>query len=306
MYRSEEGMRMILLTLVATTTACATEGTSRGDTISVDPKDASGATARVVSKDGSQIGFTRVGNGPALVIVSGALAHRALNGDTALVRKLADHFSVYTYDRRGRGESSDTKPYAVDREIEDLEALIDHAGGKAYVYGVSSGAALALQAAAKLGAAKVSKLAVYEPPYGQPQRDFTAQKEGVKERVRTGQPGDAAAFFLSAIGTPSNVLEGMKSSPDWEAIKRFDFTLAYDFDVLGDGRVPEDIVKAIGIPTLVMAGEKSMDFMHPTATRIASLIPDAQRTTLKGQTHQVAAEAVAPVLIEFLGNGRDQ
>ena len=297
-------MRTILLALVATITACATERTSQEDTSSVTARDERGAMARIPSKDGSQIGFTKVGNGPALVIVSGALAHRELNGDTVLVRKLMDHFSVYTYDRRGRGESSDTKPYAVDREIEDIEALIDHAGGKAYLFGVSSGGALALQAAAKLGAAKVSKLAVYEPPYGQPPRDFTAQKDSVKKLVQTGQPGDAASFFLSAIGTPPNVLEGMKNSPDWEAIKKIDFTLAYDYDVLGDGSVPEDVVKAIGIPTLVMVGEKTMDFMHPTATRLATLIPNAQRTTLKGQTHQVKPEAVAPLLIEFLNNGR--
>ena len=297
-------MRVVLLAVAASVAACATEQTSRGDTVSVNAGDEKGAMARLTSKDGSQIGFTKVGNGPALVIVSGALAHRELNGDTALVRKLMDHFSVYTYDRRGRGESSDTKPYAVDREIEDIEALIDHAGGKAYVYGVSSGAALALQAAAKLGAAKVSKLAIYEPPYGQPQRDFTAQKDRVTDLARTGQPGDAASFFLSAIGTPPEVLEGVKKSPDWEKIKKIDFTLTYDFDVLGDGRVPEDVVKAIGIPTLVMVGEKTMDFMHPTATRIANLIPNAQRTTLTGQTHQVKAEVVAPVLIEFFGKAQ--
>ena len=111
---------------------------------------------------------------------------------------LTEHYSVYTYDRRGRGESGDTKPYAVDREIEDIEALIDHAGGKAYLFGVSSGAALSLRAAAKLGADKVSKLALYDPPYGQPQRDFAEQKARVSELVRTGQPGDAAAYFLHA------------------------------------------------------------------------------------------------------------
>jgi pimeloyl-ACP methyl ester carboxylesterase len=294
-------MRTILLALVATITACATERPSRGDTASVDTRPERGGMARVVSRDGTQIGLTKVGNGPALVIVSGALSHRALNRDTLLLRKLMEQYSVYTYDRRGRGESSDTKPYAVDREMEDIEALIDHAGGKAYLYGVSSGAALALQAAARLGAAKVTKLAVYEPPYGQPPRDFTMQKDSVKVLVSKGQPGDAATFFLSAIGTPPKVLEGMKSSPDWEAMRRIDFTLAYDYDVLGDGKVPEDIVKAIRVPTLVMAGEKSMPFMHATATRLANLIPNAQRATLTGQTHQVAAEAVAPVLIEFFG-----
>jgi pimeloyl-ACP methyl ester carboxylesterase len=257
--------------------------------------------ARIASRDGSQIAFDKVGNGPALIIVSGALAHRSLYPDTLLVSKLKEHFSVYTYDRRGRGESSDTKPYAVDREIEDIEALIENAGGKAYLYGVSSGAALALQAAAKLGPSKVSKIALYEPPYGQQRSEFTKQKERVNELVRTGQPGDAATFFLSAIGTPPRVLEGMKKSPDWEGIRKIDFTLAYDYDVLGDGTVPEDIANAIAVPTLVMDGEKSMDFMRPTATRIAKLIPNAQHTTIKGQTHQVEAQAVAPLLIEFFG-----
>ena len=259
---------------------------------------------RVPSRDGTLIAFTKGGKGPALVIVSGALSQRSLVGDTLLVPRLMEHFTVYTYDRRGRGESGDTKPYAVDREIEDIGALIDHAGGSAYVFGVSSGAALSLQAAAKLGAAKVSKLALYDAPYGQRPSDFATQKDSVRKLVRTGQPGDAAAFFLSAIGTPPKVLEGMKSSPDWEAIKKIDFTLAYDYDVLGDGQVPEGVVKAITVPTLVMNGEKSMDFMHATAARIASLIPNARHTTIKGQAHGVTADATVPVLTEFFAGTR--
>lgn len=193
----------------------------------------------------------------------------------------------------------------LDREIEDIQALIDDVGGKAYLYGSSSGAALALQAAAKLGPVKVPRLALYEPPYGQEEREFNKQKESINELVKTGKPGDAAAFFLSAIGTPPDVLEGMKKSPDWEAIKKIDFTLVYDYAVLGDGQVPPDIAKAITVPTRVMTGEKrkSMPYMHPTADRIAKLIPNAQRKTLKGQPHQVDAEAVAPALIEFFGKG---
>lgn len=206
---------------------------------------------RVPSKDGTPIAVTKAGNGPALVVVSGALSHRALLGDTLLVPKLAERFTVYTYDRRGRGESGDTKPYAVDREIDDLGALIDHAGGSAYLYGVSSGAALSLQAAAKLGAAKVSKLAIYDAPYGQPQAQFDEQKKRIGELVKTGQPGDAASYFLSAIGTPPKALDEMKKSPAWEPMKKMDFTLAYDYQVLGDGDVPEDVVKAITVPTIV-------------------------------------------------------
>ena len=259
---------------------------------------------RVPSRDGTQIAFTKAGNGPALILVSGALSHRALIGDPQLVPRLGEHFSVYTYDRRGRGESGDTKPYAVDREIEDIDALIEHAGGKAYLFGVSSGAALSLQAAAKLGAAKVSKLAIYDAPFGQPQRQFDEQKARVNELVKTGQPGDAASYFLSAIGTPPKALEEMKHSPAWEAMKKIDFTLAYDYEVLGDGQVPEDVAKAITVPTLVMNGEKSMDFMHAAAARMASLAPDGRHTTIKGQAHGVTAEATVPVLVEFFGKDR--
>lgn len=256
--------------------------------------------AIATSNDGTRIAFEKAGKGPALVIVGGALSDR--KGGRPLAGKLSDRFTVYAYDRRGRGQSSDTKPYAVDREIEDLGALIQEAGGKAYVYGVSSGAALALQAATKLGAAKVTKLAVYEPPYGQDERAFKQQKDRIHQLVQTGKPGDAAAFFFSAIGTPPQAIEDLKRSPNWEDIGKIDFTLAYDYAVLGNGSVPET-VQRVSVPTLVMDGEKSMGFMHPTADRIAELVPNAQRKTIKGQTHQAAPEAVAPLLIEFFGEG---
>ena len=254
----------------------------------------------VTSRDGTRIAFEKSGNGPALIIVNGALSHRKLYGDTALLQMLGQHFTTYTYDRRGRGESSDVQPYAVAREIEDIEALITNAGGQAYLYGVSSGAALALRAAATLGPAKVPKLAMYEPPYGPESEEFEQQKQQVNQIITSGQPGEAAAFFLEAIGTPPEALEGMKSSPEWEEIKKIDFTLAYDFEVLGNGMVPADITRAITIPTLVMDGEKSMDFMHATADQLAKHIPSAERKTLTGQTHQAAAGAVGPVLIAFL------
>ena len=252
----------------------------------------------VTAKDGTRIAFEKVGKGPALVVVGGALSQR--NGGKALAGKLMDRFTVYTYDRRGRGESSDTKPYAVDREIEDLDALIAQAGNKAYLYGVSSGGALVLQTAAKLGPEKVPRLALYEPPYGQDARAFNQQKDRVNQLVETGKPGDAAAFFLSAIGMPPQVLEDMKRSPEWEGMKKIDHTLVYDYEVLGDGNVP-DSIERIRVPTLVMVGEKAMPFMHPSADRIAELVPNAQRTTLKGQSHQASPDVVAPLLSEFFG-----
>jgi pimeloyl-ACP methyl ester carboxylesterase len=254
----------------------------------------------VTSGDGTRIAFDKTGSGPALIIVSGALSHRKLYGDTALQRLLAQHFTTYTYDRRGRGESADVQPYAVEREIEDIEALINDAGGQAYLYGISSGAALALRAAAALGPTKVTKLALYEPPYGQDTKEFGQQKEQINEIIKSGKPGEAAEFFLSALGTPPDALEGMKASPEWHEIRKIDRTLAYDFEVMGTGTVPADIARTIAVPTLVMDGEKSMDFMHATADQLAKLVPGAQRKTLTGQTHQAAADVVAPTLIAFL------
>lgn len=290
-------MRRLVSTLGIILAACQME--DRGN---VQPTAAQESkqdmTHRVTSKDGTQIAFEKTGAGPAIIIISGALSHRKMFRDNPLPGKLAQQFTVFLYDRRGRGESADVQPYAVEREIEDIEALVREAGGSAFLYGVSSGGALALQAAAKLGSAQVPKLAIYEPPYGQKQQDFAAQKQGVTEIVRTGAPGEAAAFFLSAIGTPPAALEDMKRAPQWEEMKKMDFTLAYDYAVLGDGAVPEDVVKTIRVPTLVMNGD-SMPFMPATANRITELIPGARHKTFEGQAHQVDAEVMAPVLIEF-------
>jgi pimeloyl-ACP methyl ester carboxylesterase len=289
---------------LAMTMACATSekpGVPGGSAMSATSKpESSPDVAFAASKDGTPIAFEKAGTGPALVVVGGALSHR--KGSKPLAAKLAERFTVYTYDRRGRGQSGDTKPYAVEREIEDLGAIIAQAGNQAYAYGVSSGAALALQAAATLGPEKVAKLAVYEPPYGQPERAFDEQKERIGQLVQTGKPGDAAAYFFSAIGTPTQAVEDMKRSPDWEGIEKIDFTLAYDYAVLGNGSVP-DTVQSITVPTLVLDGEKSMPFVHPTADRVAKLVPNAKRTTIPGQTHQASPEAVAPLLIEFFGAG---
>jgi pimeloyl-ACP methyl ester carboxylesterase len=260
--------------------------------------------AYVTSKDGTKIAFEKSGKGPAVIIVSGALSARSLfEGEPMLlVEMLSKHFTVYIYDRRGRGESTDEQPYAVQREIEDLEALIDTAGGRAYLYGVSSGGALSLHAAGTLGAAKVQKLAIFEVPYGQGKEVFDKQKQGVNEHIKNGKPGDAAAFFLSEIGTPPEALQKMKTSPAWRTIEKIDFTLGYDYQVLGDGAIPRDLVKTITIPTLVMVGEKGMDFMHATAGQLAMLMPSTEHKKLEDQTHQPKAEAVAPVIIEFFNN----
>ncbi len=257
------------------------------------------AAATALSKDGTVIAYEKNGQGPSLIVVGGALSHR--NAYTReLSAKLASHFTVISYDRRGRGESKDTKPYAVDREIEDIEALIDKAGGSVYLYGTSSGAALALLTAEKLGPTKITKLALYEPPYGSASKEAVAsEKRAVNKFLSDDEPAEAVTFFLEKRGIPSDKMEAMKQSPEWKDMVSMAPTLMYDLAILGDGTVPFDVAKRIAIPTLVMDGEKSFPFMHATADTVGKTIPGAQRKTIKGQTHNLSADAGGPVLLEF-------
>jgi len=256
-----------------------------------------------ISKDGTAIAYEKAGNGPSIILVNGALGHRKFNSEKDLVDRLAKNFTVIYYDRRGRGESTDIKLYSVEREIEDIEALVGEAGGRVYLYGSSSGASLALLAAGKLGREKVIKLAIYEPPYisesETDKQEFADEKKKIKELVAAGKPGDAVVVFLQNRGTPPREIERIKKSPDWEEMERLGHTLVYDFEVLGRGTIPVDVAKSIAMPTQVMDGEKSFYFVHSTADILGKSIPGAQRKTLKDQTHQVSPTALAPVLKEF-------
>ncbi len=291
-------MKTIPMIMIGLTIGCQSEKNEEVTVPTPAPMIEEAPIASVTSADGTTIAFETAGQGPALVLVGGALSHRLETTDP-LVAELAKTFTVYTYDRRGRGDSTNALPYAVDREIEDLGALIKHAGGSAFVYGVSSGGALALQAGATLGATKVTRLALYEPPYGQDAKAYAEQKKRVTELVKSGVPGTAAEYFLTAIGMPRDALEGMKRSPEWAAIRKTDYTLVYDYAVLDDGTVPVQVARTVQVPTLVMNGSKSLPFMQPTADRIAKLVPLGERKVLAGQTHQADAKVVAPVLVEF-------
>jgi pimeloyl-ACP methyl ester carboxylesterase len=262
----------------------------------------------VTSKDGTVIAYEKTGNGPVLILVNGALAHRKFYGEKDLASRLARNFTVIYYDRRGRGESSDTKPYAVEREIEDIEALIHEAGGRAFLYGASSGASLALLAAEKLGPEKVIKLALYEPPYGadiaKDKQEYAEEKKKINELVATGKPGNAVAVFIESLGTPPEEVQNMKKSSEWKDMERVGHTLVYDFEVLGDGIVPVDVAKKVAVPTQVMDGEKSFDFMHATADKLQKTIPGSVRKTLRDQTHEPSPEILAPALEEFFDHKR--
>jgi pimeloyl-ACP methyl ester carboxylesterase len=259
--------------------------------------------AQIKSKDGTQIAFDKTGVGPAIIIVNGALSYRAVYDDKSLVSALSKNFTIYTYDRRGRGESTDTRPYNVEREIEDIEALIKDAGGSARLYGVSSGAALSLLAAARLGKAKIPQLVLYEPPYvtvsEKDKQNFADQRKRIDELINTGNRGDATAFHFTAIGTPPEALESIRKSPEWPLMVRVEHTLAYDYAVLDDGAIPVDAAKKAIMPALVMNGDKSFGFMSEAAKNLSKIMPNAQWKALKDQTHNPSPEILAPVLKEF-------
>lgn len=257
----------------------------------------------VTSKDGTTIAYDRSGQGPVVIFVDDALQYRAFDqGMKQLADLLAQHFTVIHYDRRGRGDSTDTQPYALKREIEDIEALIDAAGGSAFLYGISSGAALALEAAMQLGS-KVKKLALYEPPYNDEPAARQAWREyrrELQEIVAAGRAGDTVGRFMRLVGMPADQVEGMRQHPMWPLWEAVGLTLEYDAAAMGeDSSVPAERAAKVTVPTLVMNGSESFPFMHATATTLTDAIPNAQQHSLEGQTHDVAAEALAPVLIEF-------
>ena len=261
--------------------------------------------AKVHSKDGTTIAYDKAGSGPAVILVDGAMGYRAFGKSPQLAQLLAPHFTVITYDRRGRGESSDTKPYAVAREAEDIEALMQTAGGSAFLYGISSGACLALEAALQLGQ-KVGKLALYEPPYNtEPgaREQWLNYRKQVAEAIAADRKGDAVTLFMQLVGVPAEQIEGMRQAPMWPMLEAVAPTLPYDAADIGEDRTPPVSRAAhLKMPVLVMDGGANfsiMPFMHTTATALGKAIPHGQQRTLEGQTHDVSSEALAPVLIEF-------
>ena len=253
---------------------------------------------KVQSKDGSTIAFDRLGEGPPVILVCGASTDRAANAP--LGELLAERFTVFNYDRRGRGDSGDTPPYAVELEVEDIEALIDEAGGSAFAYGTSSGAALALEAAAS-GLA-VRKLALWEPPFildesRRPPKDLV---ERYDEMISAGRRGDAVEYFMSkVVGLPPEFVAFARTQPFWQEQEALAHTLAYDATVMCDYALPAERAAAVTIPTLVIACGASFPFMREAAHALADVLPAGQHRTLEGQEHNVAPEALAPVLEEF-------
>ncbi|MEV6645096.1 alpha/beta hydrolase [Amycolatopsis sp. NPDC051371] len=257
-----------------------------------------------VSADGTKIAYTRAGSGPALVLVDGAMCYRGSSPNDALAKELTAHFTVYTYDRRGRGESTDTGPYAVEREVEDIAALVKEAGGEAFLFGISSGAALALEAARGL---PVTKLALYEPPFvvdGTRPRvpaDYPARLDSA---LSEGKRGQAVKMFMTeGVGLSGTMVAMMRIMPFWAKLKRVAHTIPYDTAFVVEHQsgapLPAEAWSEVKVPALAVDGGRSPAWMRNGVSSLAKALPSAEYRTLPGQTHIVKAAALAPVLTDF-------
>ena len=255
----------------------------------------------VRSADGTTIAYDRSGSGPALILVDGALCSRGFGPSPKLAPLLAAHFTVYAYDRRGRGESGDMPSYAPAREVEDIAALIEAAGGSACLLGLSSGGALALEAAAS--GLPVDKVAAYEPPYVDDSgHGGGAAHQGRLERlIADGQRGGAVTYFMrDMVGAPAPMVMMMRLMPwIWRKLERVAHTLPYDAAVMTGFRIPRARLASIVVPALVMNGAKTDPRLRDAARAIAEAVPTARHRELAGQTHNVKPTVLAPAVIEF-------
>lgn len=261
----------------------------------------------VTSADGTTIAYSRTGRGPALILVDGAMCYRASGPSAKLAEELKEHFTVYTYDRRGRGESGDTAPYAPEREIEDLAALVKETGETPCLFGQSSGAAVALEAAQ--AGLPIAKLATYEAPFivdgtrSPVPDDYVRLQE---KSLADGRRGEAVKRFMRIVEVPAFVIAMMQLMPAWSKLKAVAHTLPYDsafVDAYQKGRpLPADRWSAIAVPTLVIDGGKSPAWMRNANKALADVVPGAEHKRLAGQTHLVKPKVLAPALIDFFAS----
>jgi pimeloyl-ACP methyl ester carboxylesterase len=262
----------------------------------------------VISKDGTTIAYDKIGNGPSLILVDGALCYRASGPNGPLAAQLAQNYTVFTYDRRGRGDSNEMLPYSVEREVEDIDALINEAGESVFLYGISSGAALALEAASRIP--KIKKLALYEAPFivdnsrSPVPDDYLDQ---LNELLAADRRGAMIKLFMrKGVGVPAFFVAMMQIMPVWSKLKSVAHTLPYDtlLTVHHQKGKPLSVEKwkSVTIPTLVISGSKSHTWIRNAMQSLANILPNAKHHTLEGQSHIVKPEVLAPVLKEFLIN----
>lgn len=254
---------------------------------------------KVRSADGTLIAYERFGDGPPIILVGGALtsALRSFPSLVDLAQALSSTFTVYTYDRRGRGDSGDTQPYAVDREIDDLEALIAEAGGALGVHGLSSGGILGL--AATVRGAAITKLVLFEPPLptGEAEPGSVAHRG---ELIAAGRRGEVIERFLSdSVGLSPEAVQGLRQTPEWPRLEAIAHTLAYDGAITGDRTLWIERARSVSVPTLVLDSDASPAHLRAAARTAAEALPTARHRTIPGGVHDAPAEILAPVLTEF-------
>lgn len=270
------------------------------------PKRA-GENRTITSRDGTIIGFTQQGSGPPLIIVDGAFCYRENGPATELASELAQHFTVFTYDRRGRGQSGDTAPYSVQREIEDVQTIAAQAGAPPFAVGISSGGALILQAVA--GGVRLQKIALYEPPYlagDNGPRVFGDAKNRLQSLVSAGDRAGAVTFFMTDVyGAPRAFVSAMPFlMPNaWKRNKLVVHTVAYDLTILDDRSVLGARSSSISVPALVAGGAESPRDLREAVKATAAALPNAHTRFLPGQDHNISARALAPVLTESFAPG---
>jgi len=255
------------------------------------------------SKDETKIAYDKTGQGSALIIVAGAFQDRMAMA--AYAEPLSKHFTVYNYDRRGRGESGDTPPYAVAREIEDIDALIQEAGGSAFVFGGSSGGVLTLDAAAH--GSNITKLAIYEPPFVvDDSRDPVPENmvDQLKDMIASGRRGDAAETFMTKGSLmPADMVAGMRAQPSWPSVEAVAPTLVYDATIMNGtmqgNALPAERWAAVTTPTLVIYGGAGPVWSRNAAEALIELLPHAERRALEGQFHDLTPDVLTPVLEKF-------
>jgi pimeloyl-ACP methyl ester carboxylesterase len=253
------------------------------------------------SRDGTTLAYDVYGNGPALIYVTGASCFRSFRPVLQDAKAFAREFTVYNYDRRGRGDSGDTPPYSIEREVEDIEAMIDAAGGKANLYGHSSGAVLALEAALRMPG-KVHKVVMYDPSYVHDEAEkatYNQLSQKVQRLLDSGKSSEAMRTFLKGIGMPSIFVWLLPLFPGWKTMVALAPTLTYDIALTKD-LPPVDRATQVTVPTQIIVGEKSPAGLHDVANQLTKAVPGAKFEQLPGQNHMVSAKALLPVLSRFL------
>ncbi|MFD9703264.1 alpha/beta fold hydrolase [Lentzea sp. NPDC059081] len=267
-------------------------------------------TRFTTSADGTEVAYSVTGAGPALILVDGAMCHRMFGPSTELASVLDKNFTVYTYDRRGRGETGDgVTPWSLEREVEDIDAIVKEAGGSAFVFGVSSGAVLAMEAATRLPG--IARLALYEAPFVVDDT-YPARPADIAQQmdrfIADGNPGGAVTAFMKMVGVPGFGIVMMKLMPPWKKLKQVAPTLPNDLRILGDdgrgSKLPANRWN-VKVPTLAMDGGKSPQYLRNAMKNVAEVLgPDTEYKTLPGQTHMYKPSLMAVELVEFFSRAQ--